>query len=109
MNQTKKVVSKVAAIALVSMGIAGCSSSESGPSLPEDRNCGSWDYDGDDDVYKCSDRSSSYHGSYYHAGSYYSNKNQLYESSSYKSYRNSSSFKSSSRSGFGSGSHSSGG
>ncbi len=105
MSQTKKMVSGVASIALVSMGLAGCSDSASAtqPPLPQDSGCSDWEYDWNDGVYECDDSSSSHYRSYYHGGKYYASKSSLHDSSSYKQYKNSSSFKSSTgKGGFGS-------
>ncbi|MFP3727545.1 aminotransferase yhxA [Priestia filamentosa] len=90
---------------IAALGIAGCSNNL--PEKPKDKNCNDFEWDYDDGVYECEDKSSHYYGHSYFNGTYFSNKAALKKSTSYKNYKSSSSFKGSS--GFGSGSKSFGG
>jgi hypothetical protein len=83
---------------LVAGTLSACSNDL--PPKPDDRNCRDWDWDDEQGVWQCDDTRSTYYGHYFYGGSYYRNKSSLLKSSSYKSYKSSSSFKG----GFGSGS-----
>ncbi|MCP8970808.1 aminotransferase yhxA [Ectobacillus ponti] len=101
MKRTTKVMLGV----MAAVGGAGCSSDDASlPPKPTDPECGRYEFDYDDGVWECEDTSSSHYGHSYHGGKYYSSKSKLYSDSGYQSYRNSAAFKS----GFGSGSKSSG-
>jgi hypothetical protein len=63
------------------------------PPQPNDQNCSQWSWDQGDGVWECQDGGSSYYGHYYHGGRYYRSKPELYKSSEYNNYKNSSSFK----------------
>ncbi|WP_425340347.1 aminotransferase yhxA [Ammoniphilus resinae] len=102
LGKTGKVMAGISTTVLA-LGLAGCGSNPPGPP-PNDPSCRDWEWDSDDGVWVCDDRSSSHSGSYYHGGRYYKSKSSLQHSSAYKSYKSSSSFKGSS--GFGSGSKS---
>jgi len=112
MTKTKKVMAGISSTAIM-LGMTGCGSSQGVyadiPPVPDSQDCTEWEWDLDDGVWECEDSNSDYYGHYYHGGKYYSSKPSLYKSSSYSSYKNSSSFKGSSStsklsSGFGSGS-----
>ena len=148
MTKTKNVLLGVTTTALT-LVLAGCNSTNnysssnqysngSIPPQPTDASCRDWDWDSDDGLWECDDRTSGNYGHYYYGGSYYKSVNGLLNSSAGDSYRknspafyngngttststysnsgttnnsnNSSSFSSTkSSSGFGSGSSSSGG
>lgn len=97
MGKTKKLLTGLFA-GTFAAGMAGCGA-EDLPPEPQTAECDDWDWDSDLGVYVCDDDDSSYRGSYFHNNRYYKNKSNLLSSSSYKSYKSSSSFK-----GFGSGS-----
>lgn len=61
--------------------------------IPEDEACTQWEWDYDDGVWECEDSNSSYFGHFFYAGTYYNNKSNLYNSSAYIDYQNSSSYK----------------
>lgn len=63
------------------------------PPVPEDQSCVEWEWDLDDGVWECEDDGSSYYGHYYYGGRYYSSKPDLYKSTEYINYKNSSTFK----------------
>jgi hypothetical protein len=56
------------------------------PPEPTGYGCGDWDWDKETGTYYCDDSRSAYHGSYYHGGSFYSNKQALKGSPVYQSY-----------------------
>ena len=96
MSKGKKLLAGISSAALMT-AMVGCNSNKT-TAAPNDPECSDWEYDYDDGVWECDDSSSNRYGHYYHGGTYYSNKDSL---------RKSSSFKSSKSSGFGSGSKSS--
>ncbi|RSK29322.1 hypothetical protein EJF36_09910 [Bacillus sp. HMF5848] len=75
-------------------------SNQSLPPTPDDPNCDDWDWDNELGVWECDDYDSDYRGAYFYGGRYFKGKSSLLQSSKYKSYKSSSSFKG----GFGSGS-----
>jgi len=83
---------------LIAGTLSGCS--DDLPPQPDDPSCQDWEWDDDQGVWQCDDTHSSHYHHYYYGGGFFSNKSSLLKSSSYKSYRSSSSFKG----GFGSGS-----
>ncbi|MFZ0443179.1 MAG: hypothetical protein WAM95_00710 [Bacillus sp. (in: firmicutes)] len=85
MKKTKKMMSGVLTVALVS-SLAACGGDR--PPKPTGTDCGDWEWDRESGTYYCDDNDSSYRGHYYYGGSYYSNKNNLKNSSHYKSYSN---------------------
>lgn len=101
MKKTKKLLSGIVSAAMMT-GMTACSNDTSRPPAPNDNSCDDWEWDSDDGVWECDDQHSSRYGHYYYGGSYYSSKKNLLASSSFKSYKSSSSFKGRS-SGFGSG------
>ncbi|WP_404460041.1 aminotransferase yhxA [Sutcliffiella horikoshii] len=114
MTKTKKVLTSVSAT-VFALGMTGCGSgyeeSSSLPPEPFDDRCNEYEWDNEEGVYQCDDDSSSYYRHYYHGGSFFGNKSSLKKDSSYKNYRNSSTFQSNTtpNKGFGSGSSYSGG
>ncbi|QFT91101.1 hypothetical protein FIU87_20835 [Bacillus sp. THAF10] len=111
MTKTKKVLTSVSAT-IFALGMTGCGSEEDTlPEVPSDDRCQEYEWDNEEGVYVCDDDDSDYYRSYYHGGSFFKNKSALKNNSSYKSYRNSTTFKSntSTSKGFGSGSSFSGG
>ncbi|KPB04527.1 hypothetical protein [Bacillus sp. CHD6a] len=114
MTKTKKVLSSVSAT-IFALGMTGCGSNteevSSLPPEPFDDRCNEYEWDNEEGVYQCDDESSSFYRSYYHGGSFFGSKSSLKKDSSYKTYRNSSSYKSNTTpsKGFGSGSSYSGG
>lgn len=83
MNKTKKMMTGVLTAALVT-SLAACGQDR--PPKPTGYDCDDWDWDKETGTYYCDDSRSSYHGSYYHGGSFYSNKKTLKSSSIYQSY-----------------------
>ncbi|GAB6474042.1 aminotransferase yhxA [Bacillus cereus] len=104
MEKTKKLMIGIIS-GITAIGLSGCVNSV--PPKPKDGECKNWKFDKSDGVYKCGDNHSTHYGHYYYGGMYYPNKNSLHANSSYKSYKNSSSFKGGN--GFGSGSKGFGG
>ncbi|MDQ0230776.1 hypothetical protein [Metabacillus malikii] len=100
MNKTGKLLTGVLVVTVIAA--TSCQDEEALPDTPDDPSCDDWEWEADEGVWECDDYDSSYYGHYYYGGSYYSSKNKLTSSSSYKSYKTSSSFKGGS-SGFGSG------
>jgi hypothetical protein len=117
MNKTKKLMAGISATALM-MGLTGCgpnqqaapdrdwesndadtdnqdwtTGNEDIPPVPEGTDCSDWEWDEGDGVWECDDTRSPYFGHYFFAGMFFSNRSMLYNSSDYKKYRNSSSFK----------------
>ena len=90
---SKVIFGSFSAVAL-SMALAGCSDGSSAqmPPKPTDKTCSNWQYDQSLGVWQCKDSKSSYYNHYYHGGNYYATKEALTSSSSYKSYKTSSSF-----------------
>ncbi|MCH1624288.1 hypothetical protein [Fredinandcohnia quinoae] len=79
--------------------MVGCSSDLSDrPPMPDTDSCNDWEWDENLGVWECDDDDSNYRGHYFYGGSFYKGSKKLKASSSYKSY------KSSYKSGFGSGS-----
>lgn len=83
MNKTKKMMAGVLAAALVT-SLAACGQDR--PPKPTGTDCDDWDWDEDTGTYYCDDYNSSHSGGYYHGGRYYSSKQALQSSSTYKSY-----------------------
>lgn len=83
---------------LIAGTLTGCS--QELPPKPDDNRCSDWDWDDEEGVWECDDTHSRYFGHYFYGGTFYKNKSALLNSSAYKSYKSSSSFKG----GFGSGS-----
>lgn len=111
MGKTKKVMAGITTTALT-LGLVGCGSNSAElPPPPEDQNCRDWEWDDDDGVWECDDRSSGYYGHFYFGGLYYASKSALIKSNAYQSYKNSSSYMGGNKtsSGFGSGTKSYGG
>jgi len=112
MSKTSILMKKVSIAltgGLAASTLAGCGSTQTMniPDRPQDENCRDWEFDDDEGVWVCDDNDSSYYRSYYHGGTFYKSKKLLHGSSSYKSYKSSSSFAgggTSSKSGFGKGS-----
>lgn len=84
---------------LVAGSLAGCTQQDLPPE-PDDNRCSDWDWDDEEGVWECDDRSSRHYGHFFYGGAFYKSKSSLLKSSAYKSYKSSSSFKG----GFGSGS-----
>jgi hypothetical protein len=62
-------------------------------SVPTDQSCVQWEWDLDDGIWECEDSTSPYYGHYYHGGIFYASKPDLYKSTNYINYKNSSTFK----------------
>ncbi|WP_156319797.1 aminotransferase yhxA [Bacillus sp. FJAT-18017] len=104
MKKTSKLMTAVSSTALA-LGLVGCSTSGSDdwessagqtgdiPPMPENTDCGQWDWDEDDGVWECDDRNSSYFGHLFFAGMFFSNRSALYKNRDFVNYRNSPSFK----------------
>jgi hypothetical protein len=101
-RKTKKVLA--GAVTAFAASVAGCGSQESLPPVPEDLECNDYEFDYDEGVWECDDRTSPHFGYYYFAGRMFSTLAGLHADSSYKNYRQSPNFKS----GFGKGSKVSG-
>ncbi|MBU7591624.1 MULTISPECIES: hypothetical protein [Metabacillus] len=107
MSKTNKLLTGIISATMITA--AGCGNNESLPPVPEDTDCGDWEWEADEGVWECDDDYSSHYGHYFYGGRFYSTKSSLKTSSAYKSYKSSSSFKgggktASSSSGFGKGS-----
>ncbi|MED4069799.1 hypothetical protein [Priestia endophytica] len=93
MKKTKKMMTGVVA-SLFTFSMTACSSSDSRPKEPDTDECKDWDWDEETQTYYCDDSSSHRSGYFYYGGRWFSNKSALQQSSGYKSYKNSSKFKS---------------
>lgn len=103
MSKTSKLLTGIISASMITA--AGCGNNQSLPPVPEDSDCGDWEWEADEGVWECDDDYSSHYGHYYYGGKYYSTKSSLKSSSAYKSYQSSGSFKGGgSSSGFGKGS-----
>jgi hypothetical protein len=90
-----KGVLTVASIIGLSMGVAGCSGDENSvqlPPKPTDKGCQNWSFDSKRGVWQCQKSSTGHSGAYYYGNRYYSTENDLSKSSSYQTYKSSSSF-----------------
>ncbi|MGM7723250.1 hypothetical protein [uncultured Metabacillus sp.] len=101
MKKTNKLLTGI--ISATMMTISGCSNNESLPPVPEGTDCDDWEWEADEGVWECDDDTSSHYGHYYYGGKFYNSKSSLTASSTYKSYKSSTSFKGGG-SGFGKGS-----
>lgn len=63
------------------------------PPIPEDQSCVEWEWDLEDGVWVCEDGSSSYYQHFYYGGMFYRSKPELYKSTDFLNYKNSSAFK----------------
>jgi uncharacterized membrane protein YgcG len=107
LSKTNKLLTGIISATMITA--AGCGNNESLPPVPEDTDCGDWEWEADEGVWECDDDYSSHYGHYFYGGRFYSTKSRLKTSSAYKSYKSSGSFKgggktASSSSGFGKGS-----
>lgn len=102
-TKTKKLLSGAAA-SIFAVGLAGCSTQDL-PPTPEGTDCDEWEWEDDLGVWECDDDDSTRFGHFFYGGKSYKSKSSLFQSSSYQSYKSSSSFKggfgSSSKGGFG--------
>jgi hypothetical protein len=101
MGKTNKLLTGVISATMITA--TGCGSEEL-PPVPEDTECGDWEWEADEGVWECDDYDSPHFGYFYHGGKMFSSKSGLKASSVYKNYKSSSSFKGGKSSGFGSGS-----
>lgn len=102
MSKTKKLLSGVISAAVVTT-MAGCGQQQSLPPIPEDTECGDWEWDYDDGVWECDDIDSPRYGHLFYAGMFFASRSALRADPGFKNYKSSSSFKGG-KSGFGSGS-----
>jgi hypothetical protein len=106
LKKTKKLLAGVSTSALVLSSLAACGDNYADlPPVPEDSECGDWEWEDDEGVWECDDRNSPYFGYFFFGGKRFKTKSMLKSNKSYQNYRSSSSFKG----GFGSGSKSYGG
>jgi hypothetical protein len=99
-KKTQWLITGVLTSLMAGTTLAGCSQTQDLPPEPDDTNCSDWEWDDDEGVWQCDDTRSSYYGHFFYGGLFYRNKSALINSSAYKSYKSSSSYKG----GFGSGS-----
>nr|WP_026089346.1 MULTISPECIES: hypothetical protein [Bacillus] len=95
MKKTTKMMAGVMAT-LMTVTTTACEN-ESRPDKPKDTSCDDWEWDKETGTYYCDDSSSSVYRSYYHGGRVYKSKTSLKADDTYKTY------KSSYKSGIGSG------
>jgi hypothetical protein len=103
MKKTKKAL--IGVTTAFAATLAGCGDDSANlPEKPQDAECSDWDFEEEEGVWVCDEQGSSRHGSYYYGGAYFATKNALKSNSNYQTYTQTPQFKS----GFGSGTKSSG-
>ncbi|GGE69466.1 aminotransferase yhxA [Priestia taiwanensis] len=103
MKKTKKAL--IGVTTALAATLAGCEEDSANlPEKPSDAECSDWDFEEEEGVWVCDEKGSSRYRSYYYGGAYFGTKNALKADNNYKTYTQTPQFKS----GFGSGSKSSG-
>lgn len=96
MNKTTNMMIGILAV----LTAAGCGKDEALPPKPDDLSCREYEFDYDDGVWECDDRTSRYYGHYFYGGTWFGSRQALHAYAPYQKYKQSPQFKK----GFGSGS-----